>query len=269
MTLVDFEEVAPVLEALGMAAAREEPIAMEELARDVGRSPTSLRMLCDEIEHAGLILFAPAEEPDLRPILMRAGQQYLAIKGNVDRDALFFLPRVVDDLHARRALIHAGTVLVDELRYAVVQDKGVEHAADLVPPAFAEAVDERLAVDLFAAAVALMARLSCGEPAGCVAEEVLAVRLLEEAEGWLEMQDETGELDDADVRVAKEHLRGVFELFQDDDVLKMFEMADPADAAIAGHLWINRQMGVADQRLDAWFRPFGGVTNTGHLFGDD
>lgn len=262
---MDFDEVAPVLKAVGMAAAREERIEIDELARELDRSAASLGMLCDQIEHAGLALFAPAEDPDASPILMRAGQQYLAMKGRVDLDALFFLPRLVDDLHARRALIHAGTVLVDEFRSALVEGQGVEHAAELVPPAFAEAVDEWLAIDLFAAAVALMARLSCGDPAGCLAEEVLAVGLLDQAEGRLEMQQEAGELDQAHLRAAKEELRGVFELFQDDDVLDMFEMAEPADAAMAGHSSINQQMGVADQRLEAWFRPFGGVVDTGHL----
>ena len=266
---MDFDEVAPLLQAVGMAAAREEPVDIAELNRELGHSPGSLEVIRDQVEQAGLILFAPAEDPDQAPILMRAGQQYLAMKGVIDGDTLFFLPAVIDDLHARHALIHAGTVLIDEFRYALVHGRATEHAAELVPSAFAEAVDERLAVDLFAAAVALIARLSCGDPAGCVAEEIMAVGLLGEAEAWLEMQGDMGEMDEADVKVAKGELKGIFELFQDDDVLGMFEMTEPADAAIAGHSWINQQTGVADQRLEAWFRPFGGVVHTGHLSGRD
>jgi hypothetical protein len=262
---MDFQEVAPVLEAVGMATARNEPIDLEELARELGRPSDSLRMTCDQVERAGLVLFAPAELPEEPPILMQAGRQYLAMKGEVDRDALFFLARVIDDLHARRALIHAGTVLIDEFRYALINGQGVEHAAELVPAGFAEAIDERLALDLFAAAVALMARLSSGDPAGCVAEEIVTVRLLDDAEAWLEMEEERGSLSEAEATEAKGELKGIFELFEDDDVLNMFEMAEPADAAVAGHAPINRQLGVADQRVEAWFQPFGWATETGHL----
>lgn len=262
---MEFDEVSPLLEAVGMAAAKHEAIDLDELARELGRSASSVRMTGDRVERARLVLFAAAEEPDQPPMLMRAGRQYLAMKGAVDRDALFFLPEVIDDLHARRALIQAGTVLVDEFRYALLHGLAAEHAAELVPPAFADAVDEGLAVDLFAAAAALMARLSSGDPAGCVAEEIVAVRLLADAEGWLEMNEDKGEISEADANAAIGELKGVFELFEDDDVLNMFEMAEPADAAIAGHSWINQQAGVADQRLEAWFSPFGGVVDTGHL----
>ena len=64
---------------------------------------------------------------------------------------------------------------------------------------------------------------------------------------------------------ASSEMSGMFELFQDDDVLNMFEMTDPADAAMAGHDPINHQMGVADQRVEAWFQPFGGTVPAGHL----
>jgi hypothetical protein len=56
-----------------------------------------------------------------------------------------------------------------------------------------------------------------------------------------------------------------FELFEDDDVLNMFEMAEPADAALAGHDPINQQLGVADQRVQSWFHAFGGTAPTGYL----
>lgn len=97
----------------------------------------------------------------------------------------------------------------------------VEHARELVPDAFVPGVDARLAVDLFAASVALMARLSAGDPAGSVAEEVLAVKLMGEAEVWLESRRDAGELDDAQFRASVSELTGLFELFQDDDVLDM------------------------------------------------
>lgn len=242
-----------------MAAAKHESIDLQELARGLDRSASSLEITVVQVERAGLVLFAPAEEPEEPPILLQAGRQYLARKGEVDRDALFFLPRVIDDLHARSALLHAGTVLVDEFADALVHGRGVEYAAEYVPPAFAHVVDERLAVELFAAAVALIARLASDEAAGCVAEEIAAVRLLEEAGAWLEMNRDDGRISAEQAQAATGELRGIFELFEDDDVLNLFEMKEPADAAVAGHSPISKQMGVVDQRLEAWFRPFGGV----------
>jgi hypothetical protein len=121
---MEFEDVAPVLEAAGMAAAREEPLPINELADELGRSRVSVEMLCAQLESTGLVLFAGVDERNARPILTRAGRQYLALKGAVHRDALRFLPRVVDDLHAREALMLAGTALVDDFRTALVNGDG-------------------------------------------------------------------------------------------------------------------------------------------------
>jgi len=57
----------------------------------------------------------------------------------------------------------------------------------------------------------------------------------------------------------------VFALFQDDDVFKLFEMKEPADAAVSRHDPIDIQIGVVDQRMEAWFCPFFGVPVTGYL----
>jgi hypothetical protein len=170
---------------------------------------------------------------------------------------------VIDDLNAREALVVGGTILVDEFRAALVDGDPVDHARGLVPPAFIPAVDDRLALDLFAASVALMARLSNGAPAGCVAEEIVAVGLIDEARVWLELRREEGRLDEDEERAAGEELRGLFELFEDDDVLNIFEMMEPADAALAGKP--NLQLGVADQRVESWFDAFGGTSPTVYL----
>ena len=82
---------------------------------------------------------------------------------------------------------------------------------------------------------------------------------------WLEMLQDEGELDSEKAKAASEDLRGLFELFQDDDVLRLFEMEEPADAAVAGHRPINRQLGVADQRIEAWFDAFGWTAPSGYL----
>ncbi len=51
------------------------------------------------------------------------------------------------------------------------------------------------------------------------------------------------------------YLRGVFEICEDDDVLDLYDMEEPADAAVHGHDQISRQMGKADMRAEAWFEP--------------
>jgi hypothetical protein len=265
MAVWSFDRMAPALNAVGMAAAKDRPIDLGLLAKDLDESREGIEMLLEHLDHWGLVMLAPADEPELPPLLTRAGSQFLAMKGNVRDEVLSFLPGIIDDLHARDALISGGTVLVDEFRYQVVKGSTVDHAASLVPGAFEGAVDDEIAINLFAAAVALMARLSCGKPAGCLAEEIMAVALLENATIWLEMKADRGELEAEAVETAQGELRGIFELFEDDDVLNLFEMEEPADAALAGHSWINQQMAVVDQRLEAWFRPFGGVIGTGYL----
>jgi hypothetical protein len=259
-----FDELAPLLNAIGMAEARDEPLDIGGLASELGRSHVNIEELVDQLNRMGLS-FAPRDEPEETPSLMRAGVQYLEKKGDVEDEVLHFLPRVIDDLYARKALLHGGSVLVDEFRYQVLHDGAKSHAQSLVPAAFTEAVDDAMAINLYSAAVALMARLSCGYPAGCLAEEVLAVELIGNATFWIEMESEEGNLDSDATQPAIDALRGIFELFEDDDVLDLFEIEEPGDAALAGQSWINQQAGVVDQRVEAWFRPFGPVPETGYL----
>jgi hypothetical protein len=47
-------------------------------------------------------------EGGLPPLLLGAGRQYLALRGRFDADALRFLAHVLDDLHARRAVLGAA-----------------------------------------------------------------------------------------------------------------------------------------------------------------
>jgi hypothetical protein len=264
MSVWDVDRLAPVLHAVGMAAAKDEPLDFDSLAAELGGRRTDVEMLVDQIDRMGLII-APREEPEFPPALTRAGSQYLNLKGQVSDEILHFLPKNIDDLHARQALLHGGTVLVDEFRYQVMHGKAVFHAQGIVPDAFTEAVDDAMAVNLFAAAVALMARLSCGYPAGCLAEEILAVALLDNATVWIDMEADKGNLDIESAQPAMDALRGIFDLFEDDDVLALFEMEEPSDAALAGHSWIKQQAGVVDQRVESWFRPFGPVPETGYL----
>jgi hypothetical protein len=137
-----------------------------------------------------LVVVGDDEQP---PVLTRAGRQFLRLGCIFDEDALEFLPRTIDDLFARRALLCGGSVLVDTFRGDLIAGKGLSTRARSCPQAFERAVDEGLALNLFAAAVALMTRLSTEQPAGCVAE-VIAVSLINEARAWLELEADSGEL---------------------------------------------------------------------------
>jgi hypothetical protein len=261
----DHDRQTPIrlLQAVGMAEASKQVLDLDALAHELDLGRETIRMELEQLDRMGLC--HSGLEDQLAPMLLTAGSQFLSRNGHVDAVVLHFLPGVLDDLNAREALLAAGTVLVDEFRAALLEGEGVDHARLLVPPAFAEAVDPGLALDLYAASVALIARLSDGAPAGCVAEEIMAVRLIEEARMWLDMLEDEGKLDSEQARAASEDLQGLFELFQDDDVLQLFQMEEPADAALTGHHPINRQLGVADQRIEAWFDPFAWTAPSGYL----
>ncbi len=257
--------VAAALSRVRAAAALEEQIdeeVVQALADDLGVDPVRLSEAFEFVEATGL---GSLGGEGLSAGIQHAGEQYLALNGEIDPDVLSFLPNYVDDLHARRALISAGTVLVDEFRGALVSGRAVEYAQDLVPEAFAPAVTDFIAVQMYSASVALLVRLSDERPAGCVAEEIIAVSLVGNGEAWLDMEAETGVITAEEAEAATPILRGLFALFEDDDVLDMFEMEEPADAAVAGHSETNRQLGVADQRVQAWFRPFSWTIQTGYL----
>ena len=260
---VTYEELGPVLQAVGVAQAADEIIDVAGLCRELELAEGALHERLRVLEGWGLML--GGLEEGLPPILREAGRQYLALQGSVDPAVLGFLPFVIDDLHARRALLDAGTIVVDEYRAALLDGRAVAQAQELVPEAFAPAITERVVIDLFAASVALMARLSDNEPAGCVAEEVIAVALMDEARGLLQLSADRGDLTPDVARAATNALSGLFELFQDDDVLGLFDRREPADAAVAGRCPINVQLGVVDQRIEAWFQPFGWTLPTGYL----
>lgn len=218
----------------------------------------------DTLEALGLIL--PGETADGPPMLLRAGEQYLARHGQVEDDILHFLPRAIDDLTAREALIDACTSVVTAFRDAVISGEAVEFARKrIVPPAFRPAVDDAVAIEMFAAAVALVARLASGRPAGCLAEEIVAVALVTHAEGLIEGWEQFEDLDSGDAEEARSAVGDLFEFFQDADVYLLFQMIEPADAALLDDSEMSAGLGMADQRMLFWFEPFSGVPRTGHL----
>jgi hypothetical protein len=228
-------------------------IDIARLAADLDDTPGAVALGVGELERAGL--FERGTGSGGVPVLTHAGEQFLAMRGDICLDALFFLPDVIDDLHARAALLEAGGALVEDFRSAMLEGRGPDHARELVPPAFAAAVDAPMMFSLFAAAVALMARLSAGDPAGCVAEEILAARLIELADSRLRAQADAGAISADAAALAGKALGGVFELLEDDRVLILFELESPAEA----------QERCPDQRLERWFQPFGGTPATGYL----
>jgi len=253
--------VVATLEAIGMADATNAPLDGDELASITGWKPGTVATQLDAIQRGGLALIDDGQPPRLTA----AGKQFLRRRGDVPSAVVGFLPHVIDDLYGRSALLRAGSTLVDIFRLALLEGHGVEHAQLLVPSAFAVAVDEEVALNLYAAAVALLARLSNDAPAGCVAEEIMTVALIREAEEWLEMDRNEGRIDDDEFAAATSSLEGLFELLEDSDVLRMFDMDEPSDAAVAAQDSLNRVTGVADQRIESWLVPFGGVVPTGYL----
>lgn len=253
----------PLLRGIRLIELAGERIDEDELAQSLSSTPFVIDKEIALLERWGLLYGNRLEKEP--PFILRAGHQYIERDGEVEEDLLQFLPIAIDDLNTRKALLEAGTALIDQFVEAAATDDMIEYARSLVPEAFEQVVDDQLALKLFAAAVALVARLASNEPAGCLAEEIVAVELLNEAEAVLEDQTELGQTTPDEEQAARRELAGLFEFFQDDDVLAMFDMKEPADAAVALHAAVNQQMGVADQRVEAWFNAFGGVAVTGHL----
>jgi hypothetical protein len=250
-----------VIDLLLKLAAGAAPSAAE-LAPELNASAERVREALADVQRWALVL----PEVKVGDELPRAGRQFLARQGRIAVGTLEFLAPYVGDLNAREALRRAGSVVIDDLIEGAASGDLVERMRWLVPPAFAEAVDGALAARLFAAASALMARLASGEPAACVAEEIVAVRLISEAHELLAMNDG---LTADEIETAQRQLHGVFELFEDDDVLMMLHMSEPADAVLAEHSPLYAELGVADQRIEAWFTSFGWSITTGHLMGEE
>ena len=252
-----------VLALLASLPEEADAAALERLAAERGLTVEATAEALDWLARRGLCVRSEAPFPAL---VTEAGQQWLDGL-RIDDGALRFLPHHVDDLRARAALVAATQAVDAEFCESLAAGGGVGYALQLVPDAFVPAVDPLLATRLYAALVAVIARLTAGRPAACVAEELMAVALISEATSVLEDAVDAGRLDEDDFEVARSALSGIFELFEDDDVLMLFEMTEPADAAMAGHDPANRSLGVVDQRVESWFVAFGPELVAGHLMG--
>jgi hypothetical protein len=220
-------------------------IGLIELANRVEQQPDLMLTEIARLERMGLM---EGNVDTGRPaILSNAGRQYLERSGDVDEAVLYFLPRYVDDLHAREALMECGAGIVGRLRQGLLDGAGPQTAATLLPPAFNGHLDDALALDLFAASVALMARLAAGVPAASLAEENIAFTLIADATEWLgERHDDGGELTACELQTAKRALYGLYYLFGDADVVHLWDPQHPYTLA-------NAELGAAELREAGWF----------------
>lgn len=259
----DDSSYVSLLRVIRLRELAEERIDIDDLAATLSSTPFVIETEISLLERWGLLYGNRLEE--LPPFVLGAGLQYIEREGEVENDVLRFLSLAIDDLNAREALLIAGSSLVEQFGEAILVGDGLEYARSIVPDAFVQVVDERLAIKLYAAAIALIARLSAGSPAGCLAEEIVAVALIDEAEAVLTDARDDGEITSEEASDAIRELGQLFEMFGDDDVLALFKMKEPADAALATHDPVKRRLGVTDQRVEAWFNAFGGVAVTGLL----
>lgn len=108
-----------------------------------------IRARVERLQQWGLI---DARENEV-PCAFTAGNQYLILDGEVPQDVLNFLPGPIGNLFTREALLTAGTVLVDEFRANILDGDAVGHARDLLPEGLGKFIDERAALDFYAASV--------------------------------------------------------------------------------------------------------------------
>lgn len=220
----------------------------------------------DSSEMQTLSYFGLCDLPqDGPPMLTKAGQQYIEREGQVGLGVLQYLPRYMPNLKSREAMIEASSRLLQQYGQAIAEGKGEKYTQNILPPAFRPAVSPGLSARMYAAAAASITRLSDQEPAGCVAEEVVAARIMQQAAELIEQEVTQGVSEAQEAEEAIEGLGGIFSLFQDSQVLELFEMAEPADAALSAAQTEKAGSDQADQRLEAWFRPLWGKAAGGHL----
>ncbi|MBJ7457548.1 MAG: hypothetical protein JHD02_00020 [Thermoleophilaceae bacterium] len=197
--------------------------------------------------------------------LSDAGSQFLTEPSRFPDSVLGFMGQTVFDLHARSALVRAGREFAQEYQEQLGSGRGAEYVKGLLPEGFAVVADEQMAAALFGSLTALLARLSSNEPAACIAEEIVAVTLLERASDALASDKQAGVISEQESWNALEELGGIWMLFGDDDVLELFGMREPADAAIELRRSLEERESRIDKRVEAWFDVMQGAVPTGLL----
>jgi hypothetical protein len=195
------------------------------------------------------------DEPDAEHGLESFASEEVEASSSVEPDEHYARSWCVDDPLAQGALKRAAIQILqdlDEAFHEVLHGTSVgdtDFVQDYLPAGFVPAYDERFLERFRTCLVVVgykLAQDSAIRP-GCLAEELALEVIRRLAAGLLE----ESETDEPSIGA----LRGIFEICEDDDVLDLYEMEEPADAAVHGHDPISRQMGKADMRVEAWFDP--------------
>lgn len=255
MDYIEFDR--GILRAAREAEATYRPLDPDELSADWDIAESAVTERIDLLSEWGLL--SPGDERT--PAQLRySGQQYLEDGHSIldhDADVLWFMPTVVDDLIARRALLEAGTTLLDGFRAAILSGHGAERARGMLPTVFAPDITARVVLDLYASGVALMARLSAETPPGSVGEELLAYALVREAKRTIADRVHNRDISANAAAHATQALRALPDFFAPkDEPVNLFDVDEVC--AIAPDA-------PAEERLKAWFRPFESTVRTGYL----
>ena len=165
----------------------------------------------------------------------------------------------IDDPLAQGAFRHASVTVLEEFRGAADEiarrDPDLDDFGPLgfLPAGLRPALTPLLVNKLAVAATVVGWKLSQPGPPhrpACLAEEFVLELIRREAVFALELI----EADRASVAAT----RGVYEVCEDADVIDLFAMQEPADAALALENPVNQFMGKADMRIAHWFDPFFG-----------
>jgi hypothetical protein len=190
-------------------------------------------------------------------------------EGIFDPDPRFAEQWFVDEPLAQGALKAAATSLLDQLEeaQAELQDSQDPDLSDsgplgLFPAGWRPALSVSVLRKLQVAAVVVGWKLAQPGPPivpVCLAEEIALELIRQEAIVQLELAGAPKD--------SLEATHGLYEVCQDDDVLDLWMMQEPADAAVARGDSLNRQLGKADMRIEHWFDPFyGGQRGALHPF---
>ena len=176
-----------------------------------------------------------------------------------ETDETFAEQWLIDDPLAQGALKHGSITILDRLAEALAEvmgphpDLGDFGPLGIFPAAIRPALTPRLVEKVQAAAVIVGWKLAQpGKPIrpGCVAEELALELIRQEAIAVLEVIGAPQE--------SIEATRKVYDVCEDDDILGLFKMSDPAEVAAAISDPANSALGKADMRIPEWFMPFYG-----------
>ena len=174
-------------------------------------------------------------------------------------DPTFAAGWFIEDPVAQGAFKHASITILDVLDEAAHEagtsepDLGDLGPLGIFPRSVRPALTQALVDRMRTTAIVVGWKLAQPGPAiapCCIAEELALELIRQEAISALELV----ETSQASILATK----GVYEVCEDDDVLDLFAMHEPADAAIALSDPVNIAMGKADMRIERWFESFSG-----------